>query len=386
MLEARDQVILSQILRDAPKFDFPIFDANDIWKYPEPPSVGRVDAIMGQLSQSRCSDDDAVQTQDIKRRRLLAARLTQSDDQLVTAAMRKLRELILYKPEDTRLGAALLTVSGKLVPEDDVAKSFKDSVAGKAPGTISARVASYHKFARWVIEKGLGRPMVPTENNVYKYITSLQQGGSAATSGHVFLKTLGFFQHHFGFVSADLKIVISGRVRGVAKSMLARKQPLHQAPPLKVDHVWRLELYLHSSRCTAKMGCVVGFLLFARYASAGFADAARIGEYTIETHKRIMLVEAVATEYKTASMVRQERRCALSPYMAIGCGLHRMSWAQQWTLFRKAELHRLFPPLPRRECQVTHDWVGDSHPISKQQRRVRQVEEGPVVPGFEALL
>ena len=103
--------------------------------------------------------------------------------------MRQLKEIgWLFQPQDSRLGRALLDVSGKLVPETAIATSFIDAVAGKAPGTIAKRVADYHRFARWAVDGGRCYPMNISETVVYDYAKYLQMSGGSATSLPVFYK------------------------------------------------------------------------------------------------------------------------------------------------------------------------------------------------------
>lgn len=117
------------------------------------------------------------------KRRLLAMRFAQSDDQLLENALVKARELILFHLEDTRLGCSLLDRAGRLVSDSEMKTSIRDSFVGKAVGTILKRLTDYHRFARWVCMNGLCRPMAPTEPAIYKYLCFLRTSGAAATSG-----------------------------------------------------------------------------------------------------------------------------------------------------------------------------------------------------------
>ena len=63
-----------------------------------------------------------------RRKRLAAVRLARSDDALFNLAMRKARELIMYKPEDTQMGLAAFTNAGSLMAEQDVWKVLNDSL------------------------------------------------------------------------------------------------------------------------------------------------------------------------------------------------------------------------------------------------------------------
>ena len=131
-------------------------------------------------------------------------RLAKSDDDLLTSALRKLRNLVLYWPEDSKLGRALLTSAGAVVGEDVLQPSLKDGFAGKAVATLVRRAADFTRFAEWMIQSGRGRPLNPTEADLYGYISVLRSTGAGAGQA----------------VNNDL---ISGRVLGASKTWLQRR-------------------------------------------------------------------------------------------------------------------------------------------------------------------
>ena len=251
-----------------------VYSLDSIWRQPQLPSYGRFEAVHGIVhSAPSVPDDPPHGLSDFKRKRLLATAFAKTDDQLVDWAMRQLKEIVLFQPQDSRLGRALLDVSGRLVPEIAIATSFIDAVAGKAPGTIAKRVADYHRFARWAVDGGRCYPMNISETVVYDYAKHLQMSGGSATSLQSFIKAIGFFEHHIGFAKVDVAHIISGRVAGVSRTMLAGKRELKQAPPLTADGLYALEKYV--CNCNDVEACIGGFLIFCLLASARFADAAR---------------------------------------------------------------------------------------------------------------
>ena len=207
------------------------------------------------------------------KRRVLALRFAQSDDQLLENAMLKARELIMFHLEDTRLGLSLLDRAGRLVSDSEMRTSIRDSFTAKAVGTILKRVTDYHRFSRWVCMNGLCRPMAPTEPAIYKYLCFLRGTGAAATSGKSFIKALWFMDFHVGILSIDLKTAMLGRVHGVTKELEAAKRPLRQAQVLTSDMVYKLEMLMHNA--STNDACILGFLLFCLFASARFADATK---------------------------------------------------------------------------------------------------------------
>ena len=84
-------------------------------------------------------------------KRLIASRFAQSDDALLSGALRKLRTIILFCPGDSQLGRALVSKAGSLIAEYVLQKSLKDSVSGKAVSTVVKRVSDYNKFAEYLV-------------------------------------------------------------------------------------------------------------------------------------------------------------------------------------------------------------------------------------------
>lgn len=134
---------------------------------PELPRIGRLESSMSLVAETA---NQEPRPQVIARQRLLSARMAASDDHLRDLSLRKAREIILYKPEDSIVGRALLTVAGELSSVDTILQSLKDSIAHKAVGTSVKRISDYHAFSRWILKEGIGRPMAPTEQDVYNYM------------------------------------------------------------------------------------------------------------------------------------------------------------------------------------------------------------------------
>ena len=172
------------------------------------------------------------------RRRLLTAKLAKSDDDLLTSALRKLRNLVLYWPENSKLGRALLTSAGAVVGEDVLQQSLKDCFAGKAVATLVRRAADFTRFTEWMIQSGRGRPVYPTEADLYGYMSVLRSTGAGATAGESFLSAWRFMVHTVGAGLAVNNDLISGRVLGASKDLVAKKRTLRQAPPLTAEMVW----------------------------------------------------------------------------------------------------------------------------------------------------
>ena len=223
-----------------------VFSLDNIWRQPQLPMYGRFESVQSVVHSGVNPHDEPVQgVSEFKRKRLLASAFAKTDDQLVDCAMRQLKEIVLFQPLDSRLGRALLDISGILVPESKISTSFIDAVAGKAPGTISKRVADYHRFARWAVDGGRCYPMNISETVVYDYAKHLQLSGASATSLQSFIKAIGFFEHHIGFARVDVAQILFGRVNGVSRTFstdalppkMRAAKPWHQFPQYRQRRV-----------------------------------------------------------------------------------------------------------------------------------------------------
>lgn len=271
-------------------------------------------------------------TLNLRRNRLRAARMARSDDCMLNLVLRKARELILYRPEDSAVGQAMIQVAGGLSAEPDILKVLADSMACKAVSTCVKRVGDYFKFAKWIIDNGTGRPMAPTEQDVYSYVTFLEQSGCGATSGESFLKSVGFMHGCFTFLEADVRILLSSRSKGASRKMLQHKRPLKQAALFSTDMVWFMEDAL-VTKLSGFWAYFCGFVLLGIYSCARFSDLARASAVEHQVHEGHSLVEVQTLHWKGSTT--HERKLKPLRMMAIGTALHQYSWAEKWMRVRK---------------------------------------------------
>jgi len=295
------------------------------------PNVGRWD-VVHEGTGSSSSGVNIPQTTSWHRKRLMAARFVRTDDQLRDVVNRKARELILYHPEDTVLGDALMDKAGRLCSEAELSMSISDALAGKSVGTLLKRLTDYHRFGAWCIANSLGRPMNPAEGTMYRYMTFLRDGNASATSGKSFIKAVWFMHYHFGFKNLDLATAMSGRIRGVASILAAHKRPLTQAPVIPSDMLYRLEKLMDT--VDNKRACILGFLLFCLFSSARFSDAARCHDLQLLREDHIVFLETGTLEFKTAS---EDKKNILLPILALGGGLYEFTWGTAWVDARRRE-------------------------------------------------
>ena len=292
------------------------------------PVLGRFDSAVCKRELEPSSEPWAwTRKRTFEARRLLAARFAMSDDEMRSRALRKIRTILLFYPDDSELGRNLLSCAGTLVEESRLTKIIEDSFAGKAAGTLIKRATDFSKFATWVVAQR-GRPLAPDEQALYDYVSHLRSSAASPTSGDSFVKAYKFMMRLTG---ARPNPCVSARVEGVAKSMAARKRPLWQAPELPVVGVSAVENFVLDSQEFFKV-VVGGFILFCLFASARWSDAARAtGLVLDESSSGLILIETSTRHYKTKA---KDRKDAVLPLIALGNGLEQPAWGLRWIKIR----------------------------------------------------
>ena len=328
LILSRNEKMVPAMQVGIPKLDL----VSDLFRLPSLGRLAHIENAMHDETLNRQATTSLSGPLPFSKRRLLTAKLAKSDDELLTSALRKLRNLVLYWSEDSKLSRALLTSAGAVVGEDVLQQSLKDCFAGKAVATLVKRAADFTRFAEWMIQTGRGRPLNPTEADLYGYISMLRASGAGATAGESFLSAWRFMVHTIGAGQASNNDLISGRVLGATKDLASKKRALHQAPPLTADMVWKLE-GLMAAPISQRFKAILGFLLFCLYSCCRFGDGTRAHEPTLSQFQHIILVETACSEYKTAT---GERRAVLLPLVALGSGLSGSGWALSWMAARRA--------------------------------------------------
>ena len=268
-----------------------------------------------------------------------------SDDHLLDLALRK-----FYCPEDSGAGRTMLDAAGRLVPRDEILQTLRDCLERKAVSTCAKHAATYHKFSRWIITKGVGRPMAPKEADIYGYVKHLQDIGSGPTAGTAFVKAVGFFEGCFRYQSTSASVFLSTRSLGAARMMSSSKRSLKHGIPFSTDHVYMLERGVADGELNPLQVAFGGFVLFCLFASGRFTDAARIKKVELEQFEDVLLIKSLAYEYKGSTI--SERRNKALPHQALALGLHNRSWGVRWLETRKwLELDRfkfLMPAISHR--------------------------------------
>eukprot|EP00435_Cladocopium_sp_Y103_P016232 s3375_g4.t1 len=231
-----------------------------------------------------------------KERILLArrVRLTRSDDDLRDASVAKLQKLILIDPQATRLGDLLAPMDAKPMTELEVRKSIE-----------------------------------PRE---------------LAPSVGMFLDGIAIFTH------ANLEVVLSPRVTGLAHQLFMQKKPLQQKDPLPCGIVKELEALLVRKQDEIQV-VILGQLLWCFHSGSRWSDSLRLKSLKLEKQEMVSLIVGDALGSKTSTS--KESKTRLIPYVAIGSGISALNWGELWLNARAAQLGRDPEPfLPTFTCRT----------------------------------
>ena len=270
LILARNGKLAPPIQLGLPKLDL----VSDLFRLPVLGRLSHIEDAMHDTTLNMRPTAEGVYNMPFAKRRLMTSKLAKSDDALLTSALKKLRNLVLFGPEDSRLGRTLLSSAGAVVGEDVLQQTLRDCFAGKAVATLVKRASDFTRFAEFQVTCNNGRPLNRSEHDLYAYLCYLRQQGAGATAGESFISAWNFMQHTVGAGASGTPDIISGRVRGASRDLMAKKRKLQQAPPLPAEVVWKLE-GLMTERIQPKIKAILGLMLFCLFSCSWFADAAR---------------------------------------------------------------------------------------------------------------
>ena len=144
-------------------------------------------------------------TQDLpfRAKRLFAATIAKSDDQLRAAALANVKQVLLFEPSDSALGLSLLEAGGGLV------SILEDTFVKKATNTVAKRATDFYKFAVWQVCENHARPLHPCEGDLYKYMCRVRDSGAAPTAPTSFLAAWRFMIYSVGVKLPNAPLTIS---------------------------------------------------------------------------------------------------------------------------------------------------------------------------------
>ena len=300
----------------------------------KPAILGCSDVLHSQLvvqhDVSRASSSVEAPVVSINLRKV---RKEMPDEDIRRIALGKLESILLQDPLATQLGTSIHNMLNSGCNHDFIHQSIGDCFRMKASSTLQKRAGSMWRLCKLLRSAGCLNPLRLTEEFLYSAMCSLRESGAGATTGQHMLEALNFIDSTAKFSLVDLRVVISGRCKGVAKDMFLLKNPLEQKQPLTLEHVRFLETLFHQLPNTMK--CILGQLLFCIHSCCRWKDSQRIKSLWVEQGSTECLVHADALASKTS--ISAEARTRYLPYIALGCGVIGQDWGYEWTQSRLME-------------------------------------------------
>ena len=293
------------------------------------------------------------------------------DEDIRRVAICKIRDLILQDPLATQLGSSVVGFA-KGVPFSSLAEqSIRDCFRMKSSATLQKRANSLWRLARVLRAQGVLNPLRLTEEQFYAALCGLREMGSGATSAQHMIEALFFLEGTAKLTLVDIRAVISGRCRGVAKDMYLKKNPLEQKQPLLLKQVQHLEKLFHEVPNTMK--CILGQLLFCIHACCRWKDSQRLRAISVETGFGETLIHAEALMSKTT--LSAEAKTRFLPYVALGTGVLGEDWGSSWLEARKAEWLGFGDFILPSFSERTMQWTGNPMSASEATYWLREFME-----------
>ena len=383
----RQRMEMPKLPWEKPPFDF-IFRTGDKWGgtilagYNDlfaHTKVGCADVLSSQLAPEReMPTGGRVEQPPVVRLNFRKVRTELPDEDIRRVALSKLRDILLQDPLATQIGTGINNILNGGGANHLVEQSIGDCFRSKASSTLQKRAGSLWRLCKLLRLGGTLNPLRLTEESLYGALCTMRESGAGATSAQHALEALAFLDSTAKLLLVDLRQVISGRCRGVARDMYLTKNPLEQKHPLKLAHVRHLEYLFHELPTT--MQCILGQILFCIHACCRWKDSQRIKNLSIEVGHGEALIHAEAIASKTA--VSAEARTRFLPYVALGTGVVGANWGTPWLSARLADGLEFSEHALPSFSERTLAWTSSPMSASEATYWLREFLEGALKPGL----
>eukprot|EP00438_Fugacium_kawagutii_P020059 Skav201039 [mRNA] locus=scaffold3386:228678:230729:+ [translate_table: standard] len=207
--------------------------------------------------------------------------------------------------------------------------AIRDACGVRSPNTVLKRARDLQQFISWMGDN-FKRWWPLTEKDLLEYVAWAELNTKSKFIGKNLVHAVKFFRFVMG---ADFKIeeVVGPLLSGRVSRVLATRDPTHQARPLTVDELKRLE-WMVIKWDNPVEAYYVGCLLFALYSRARWSDMAHMQFFffdVIETSEGPFgFVEAKTRLHKTSTTA--ERKAMYMPYVAPVFGVAKEAWGLGW--------------------------------------------------------
>ena len=383
----RQRMEMPKLPWERPPFDF-VFRTGDKWDgtilagYNDlfaHTTVGCADVLNSQLAPERdTAVGGRVEQPPVVRLNFKKVRTELPDEDIRRVALSKLRDILLQDPLATQIGTGINNILNGGGAYHLVEQSIGDCFRSKASSTLQKRAGSLWRLCKLLRLGGTTNPLRLTEESLYGALCTMRESGAGATSAQHALEALAFLDSTAKLLLVDLRQVVSGRCRGVARDMYLTKNPLEQKHPLKLARVRHLELLFHDLPTT--MQCILGQILFCIHACCRWKDSQRIKNLSIEVGHGEALIHAEAIASKTA--VSAEARTRFLPYVALGTGVMGTNWGSPWLSARLADGLDLSDHALPSFSERTLAWTSNPMSASEATYWLREFLEGALEPGL----
>ena len=297
------------------------------------PSVGLMETLKGQEAPKDRGRDEPNEIPWTVTRRLSRVRLTLSDDDIRDGALRRLKVLILLDPEATSLGRSLLQQGMSLESDEVIARSIADAFRAKASTTLQKRALSLQAWSVMSYDLRFESPWRLSEQQAYMLFCKLRESGAKPSTASHFLEALGFLHGVAVLLHMPLDVVLSSRVRGIARDLKLTKEPLRQRDPLSWARVTALEDCMRHG--TMWLRCIVGMFLFCLHTCCRWSDAQRLKKLELLGRGRGQLLVGSGLGSKTS--LTADAQTKFLPYVCVALGVSNTPWAASWLEAREHE-------------------------------------------------
>ena len=284
---------------------------------------------------------------DLTARRLKAAKIRASNEDIRASALHKLKVLVLLDPGATRAGSLMKNKVGLTLAAEEAVQILSDIMAPKSTGTLCKRIGALWRYAQFLSSHGGLGPFTAPEPELYRYLQTLRESDAGATSGASLLEALRFANHLLGFQRIPIADLDSPRVEGVSYSLFMKKRRRSPAPPLPVVVVRHLLSACLDTELSDELRLISGHLALCVFAVARWSDLRLMDGMHVDESGTITVSEAESKDYKTA--YSKEQKVELLPFIGLG------SWPGQPSCL---------PPRPQAQAQHSGrssfsgaDWV-----------------------------
>lgn len=299
-----------------------------------PMHVGRTDFILATTSASPSVSHVALLPKlpgHVRKLKLMSWH-TDPDD-LQRRALNLVRIMVESDLSATQLGKMMHNLSYSLADELKIQQLISDTFARKSPATLYKRARALWKYFEWM-QGGYSQSLHLSEDRIYQYVCHLREQNCAPTSAQSFIEALNFFSSLIGFVSCDIGLAISARVKGVVHTLSLQKRQLKQARALRVTEVAALE-ELVLQPASPVLSIMAGFFLFCVMNCCRFNDAQFAENLTLDVTDDTVILHAGTCQHKTATTA--DKRTTLLPLVCLGHVFAEESWASKWVMLMQAE-------------------------------------------------